>query len=57
MWVANAQSNSGSKFRVSDGANLGNFPLGHPAQLLAFDWRQHLGFGWRYLQDHENPRE
>jgi len=37
MWVANAQSNSVSKFRVSDGANLGNFPLGHPAQLLAFD--------------------
>jgi outer membrane lipoprotein-sorting protein len=37
MWVANAQSNSVSKFRVSDGANLGNFALGHPAQLLAFD--------------------
>jgi DNA-binding beta-propeller fold protein YncE len=37
MWVTNAQSNTISKFRVSDGANLGNFALGHPAQLLAFD--------------------
>lgn len=37
MWVANSVSNSVSKFRVSDGVNLGNFYIGHPAQLLAYD--------------------
>jgi DNA-binding beta-propeller fold protein YncE len=35
--VANSDSNSLTKLRVSDGANLGTFPVGNNPQGVAFD--------------------
>src|SRR5207247_8331811 len=47
VWVANSQSNSVTKLRASDGANLGTFPVGTQPFGVAFDganiWVANLG--------------